>query len=398
MNMKKPISEKELKEAVQKLKLDEDARTRILRECRHSRSSRHFSFRKWQLAAVLSLLLLMLYCSPAMADLRGSLQAWLDSVTDQEVQEIYDTVQQGQAEASSTSREMTWDELLRKDQLRVLYKKGEVYPEAEVILLQSGQEPEPGRVCYDPTAVVWYLPSQTLSDEDLLQIIDYEYKVDYSLQTVGEANGNLKPEQMITPVISEAQALETVSILIASAYGTDVDPNRLFIETNVDGTYAIKYTGLEIKGAYTANCNILVSNQTGRVEAFFFTDMDYTAACQPAGENADPGKWYDKAVSIVSDLTKDPNAASDTAFHPRFTGYLLFYGGDGQYTSAKKIFYLFEMENGDTYILSFLYDNGILQTLMYDDSYLEYTDDYHAKWETAASRKNMSYRFEEIKQ
>lgn len=399
MNTKKPISEKALKDAVENMKLDENAKTRIQRECRRykSRERRHFSFRKWQVAAVLSMLLLLLFCFPAAAELRKSLQTWLDNVTGKEVQEIYDTVQQAQAEASSSSREMTWDEKLRKDQLHVLYKKGELYPEAEAILLQPGQEPEPGRVCFDPRAVVWYLPAEPLSDEDLLEIIDYQYKESYSLQTVGEANGDLKPEKDIPPVISEAQALETARILIASSYGVDVDPNRLFIETYPDGIYAVKYTGLEIKGAYTANCSILISNQTGLVESLFFTDMDYTAASQPAGESADPAKWYDKAVSIITALTKDP-ATPDAPLKTRFTGYLLYYGGDGKAASSKKIFYLFELENGETYTASFLYDSGILQTLIRGDSYLDNPDDYKSSWEHSSSKKNMSYKFEEIKQ
>lgn len=399
MNMKKPITEKELKEAVQNIKLDEEMKTKIQRECKRysrQRRHRHLSFRKWQMAAVLSLLLLTLFCFPAAAELRKSLQAWLDNVTGQEVQEIYDTVQQGQAEASSTSRDMTWDEKLRKDQLKVLYNKGERYPEAEIILLQSGQEPEAGRVCYDPTAVIWYLPSQALSDDDLLQIIDYEYKQAYSLQTVGVANGDLKPEKVISPIISEEQALATATILITSSYGVEVDPNRFFIETYPDGLYAVKYTGLEIRGAYTANCNILISNQTGLVESLFFTDRDYNAACQPAGENADSGRWYDKALSVMTALARNPN--SDDPLKTRFTGYLVYYGGNENHDSSKKIFYLFELESGDTYLIGLLYDSGIMQTAVRGGSYLDNPDEYKASWEQTASRKNMSYKFEEIKQ
>jgi len=62
------------------------------------------------------------------------------------------------------------------------------------------------------------LPESRLTDEDLLEIIDYEYKMNDCLASVNEENGLVETNAVVNPSLSEEQALQTAQELISAAY------------------------------------------------------------------------------------------------------------------------------------------------------------------------------------
>lgn len=386
--MKKWINEENLKKAVNEIHMDTAAKERIMAENMGKYVRSYKKRKKLSVIVVFSALTVILLCSPVMAQVRESLKEWLSHMTQKEINEMYDSVQNSSVEAASISRELDWNEKIRKDQLYNLYKKGEMFPEGRITILKQGGKVDSTTVCYDELSAIWYFPSRELTDEELLEIIDYEYKVNYSLNIINESEGITSVPEVVEAEITEDQAIEAAQKFIEAAYEVNFDPQRITIEKYVTGNYAIKYTGLESKDGYIENCNILVSSQNGKVVDVYYNDRKYTTSSSTTGEFPDWQEWYKKGKDILSCITGDLSLEKSY--------YLVFFGGENSQNVTKKIYYLYEMENGDTYLLGFLNDNGILQSLTLGDSYLKNPEQYQNVWRASADKQNIEYKIVEI--
>ena len=386
--MKNWISEENLKRVVNEIHIDNATKERIIIEGMRNYGKKCRNRKKLPAIVAFSALTVILLSSPVMAQVRESLKQWLSHMTQKEISDIYDSVQNSEVEAFSVSRELSWNEKIRKDQLSNLYKKGERFPEGKIIILQQGEKANPDAVCYDEISATWYFPSHELTDEELLEIIDYEYKINYSLSIINESEGIISVPESLEAKITENQALEAAKKFIEAAYEVNFDSQRISIEKYVTGNYAIKYTGLESKEGYIENCNILVSSQDGKIVDVYYNDRKYTSSCSKAGEFPDWQAWYHKGKDILTSITGELSIKESY--------YLVFYGGDNSKNVTKKIYYLYEMENGDTYLLGFLNDNGVLQSLTFGDSYLKNPEQYQNVWKASADKQNIDYKIEEI--
>ncbi len=103
-------------------------------------------------------------------------------------------------EADTFSREMTEAERERRGILMDKYRKEGLYPKEKLKKIKSEEERLEDRVCFLPETSTFYLPERELTDEDLLQIIDHDLMVDYSLaqarrmEREGQKQGSGKEE------------------------------------------------------------------------------------------------------------------------------------------------------------------------------------------------------------
>ena len=386
--MKKWIDKDDFKNSVESLQLSDEAKNRILKACYERNRPRYFVTRRYQVAFTVLLLSIGVFCSPVAANVRSSLKAWLDQMTQEKVQSIYNSVQKQTVGAASTSRDFSDEELLRKGQLEELYKNGELFPEKEVLVLDKGQGFKSDQVCYQSTNSFWFLPESRLTDEDLLEIIDYEYKINYSLASVNEENGLVETNAVVNPSLSEEQALQTAQELITAAYHVQINRDRIFIEPYSNGNYEIKYLGLELSEGSKASCSILISGEDGKVQNLHYNDKKHTAVSNTIPDSIDQNVWYEKGKKILSDMTGQDRIKSS---------WCLIYTGQGRTEEiTKRIYYLYELEKGDTYTLGFLYSDGILQTLTLGDSYLENQEEYQTAWKFKADRIDATYEIKKI--
>ncbi len=388
--MKNWIDEENLKKAVSQIHMNETAKNRMIQECKIKYSKKRRYQINLKVIVAFSLLTVILLCTPVMAQVRESLKQWLSYMTQEEIKEVYDSVQNSEGETDRYSRELSWDERIRRDQLTSLYKKGERFPKGKIKILKQGEKSDPYAVNYDDKYLTWYLPSRELTDEELLEMIDYEYKVGYSLEVINGTEGIVEDTEQVKAKITEEQALETAKNFIEAVYEVRPDPERMFIEEDISGYYAVKHSGLETKEGYRDDCSLSISNQNGKIEYVFFEDRAYNTSCSQTGEFPDWQLWYDKGKSILARIAgKSPIKKSY---------YLVYYGGDNSKVSTKKIHYLYELENGDTYSMGFNYEKGILQTMKidYSYSYTEHPEEYHSQFKFNADRQKINYKLVEI--
>lgn len=106
----------------------------------------------------------------------------MESMSKEEKADLVDEVDTANVDASTYSREFTQEEKARKKELTIAYEKDGCFPEGELKRVEDESKVDKDTLCFVPETSHFYLPDRELTDEELLQIIDYNNKVNYALQ------------------------------------------------------------------------------------------------------------------------------------------------------------------------------------------------------------------------
>lgn len=109
---------------------------------------------------------------------------YLEQMTMQEVDEIYIEYHSAHTETSFFSRELSFDELARRKALKTLYKNNGKLPEQAIPIIQKESDYKNEGIAFCTSNCTYYFPDTDLSDEQLLELIDFEIKVDYCRQRI----------------------------------------------------------------------------------------------------------------------------------------------------------------------------------------------------------------------
>lgn len=104
----------------------------------------------------------------------------LENMPVEEKETILEDVDKSDANAMTQSREFTEEEKERMVKLAVAYKDGQ-FPEGEIQKVDNESQIDKDVFCYVPTTLYFNLPDRALTDEELLQFIDYTQKRNYAL-------------------------------------------------------------------------------------------------------------------------------------------------------------------------------------------------------------------------
>lgn len=182
------------------------------------KKGRGFPRPMFRVAMVLSSLLILLISVPVGAMVQGYMQRMV-SMEDGQIKEYLSELKESQADADSYSRQLTSEEQERKEELLVFYEAGERYPEREITAIREVTQVLKDRVCFLVDDSKFYLPEQRLSDEDLLEIIDFYHKRDYSLAQ----NHTQEAEKEVRQAgVSTDEILNMASKWVRKIYGEDV--------------------------------------------------------------------------------------------------------------------------------------------------------------------------------
>lgn len=223
----------------------------------------------------------------------------MESVPEEEKEKLRDMVQKEteliamsgdtDKEAITYSRELSKEEKKMYDELWDAYENEGKFPEKGLTVLEGitadssgkpmqgaaedygisdGKEvlPESDTVYYMSGIRCIYLPDRVLTDEELLEIIDFYHILDYSLQTSDEAEGyakeleerkNQKPE---ADSMSEGDAVGKAAEYMKTFFGVSVDSMETAVEyipAELDGRendYQITFTQGDIRYTVSIEC------------------------------------------------------------------------------------------------------------------------------------------------
>ena len=165
---------------------------------KNGRGSRHhYSFRR---AVILAAACLVLASATVAAS--GMYQARMESMNHEKLEEYFAQLQEANVSTDTYSRPMTESEAARLEELRQAYLEQGYFPKKELTLIDSPKKYKKGVAFYAERST-FFLPEKELTDEQLLELIDFKEKRDYSLAQISEeiaagAYEYVKPENSQT--------------------------------------------------------------------------------------------------------------------------------------------------------------------------------------------------------
>ncbi|MCM1268364.1 MAG: PepSY domain-containing protein [Bacteroidales bacterium] len=117
---------------------------------------------------------------PVRAFVTSVVKERMESIPNEEVQEINDMVQSKPTEADVFSREYSDAEKERNKELWQEYKDGK-FPENVIAQVDNAEDAPEGTLCYIRSTGVFNLPAQEMTDEEILEIIDFQHKMSYAV-------------------------------------------------------------------------------------------------------------------------------------------------------------------------------------------------------------------------
>lgn len=168
----------------------------ILNRLPDEERSTGFCRHQWKVAAAIMAVLLIVAAPAAVAGVKSYI-AHLNEMEPAQLAQMHDDIQHSQGEADRYSRELLSSERERMSELREGYKTGSYFPERELVQVKTEKERKAGEFCYCYESGTYYLPESELSEEQLRQIVDFQYRRDFALEKANEEKKTPKPEKEI---------------------------------------------------------------------------------------------------------------------------------------------------------------------------------------------------------
>ena len=249
----------DLKNAVKEIDFDKEKQEQMILEIQAKKKPRRYTgILRVAAAAAVCILTIGLLSVPVRAVVNSLVRERMESVPKEEIMQITEQIQEQQTEANSSSREYTEGEKERRGSLYAKYMNG-LFPTGELTLVDSEEEAKEHEFCFLTTTGVFYLPAnRELTDEEILQKIDFERKQDYALQEqraeeIAEREaaekGQIK-EVVASGGITEEQAVETATGYLQQVFGLDgsgMELNHYYNESAVEpvidaDTYCVNWS------------------------------------------------------------------------------------------------------------------------------------------------------------
>lgn len=238
--------------------------------------------------AACALTVICLVSVPVTAQIIDYVKQRMLSMSDREFEEIADSndehniTREHDTEATIYSREMTPQEEKRYSELRDKYENEGVFPEGKLQIVDKLEDSENiDFPVYETYNKKLFLPEKELSDEELLEIIDYNYKSDYVLQNSDEAKVIIEAQQKAQQKyqsdpypnatdLSEEEASAKAVFYLETMYGLDFTAMDKTIELVAsEQPVSDNYADWEVtfKGTDDFKYLIKLSQNTGQISS-----------------------------------------------------------------------------------------------------------------------------------
>lgn len=169
----------------------------------------------------------------------------MNSLSDTEAEKYNEDVQKYlDNDSDKYSRPLSESEQARMTTLRKEYETEGKFPANEILQVQYENEAVLGKLCFCIQNSTFYLPEHVLSDEEILQIVDFMEKRDYS---VIKENKTVQQYASADENVSEKGALEIAKQTVANIFKIDASDASYKIEFDKSSSYYINLDDKEWK-------------------------------------------------------------------------------------------------------------------------------------------------------
>ena len=264
-------------------------------------------------------------------------------------------VQNAEVDTDSFSRELSEEERARLEKLKKDYEQKGVFPQNSISKVESKEEINGKELFFCISESKFYLPDRMMSDEELLEIIDFYIKRDFSLESITEE----KTENF-------NQNLETESLIVKAAKQNIEE----FFEVDMEDEYQIEYGEITDQVMFDldeGNAIILLDAQEHTInEMRLNIDGMYAE-----GMKFEQFDYYEVYKILKGKLCKlsEKNISAAKVMYVELQNGELYHG---------MVRYIFELEDGSGYVINYSLNLQREYYLRYFDrvkSYEDYVDE-----------------------
>ncbi|MDE7285133.1 MAG: PepSY domain-containing protein [Lachnospiraceae bacterium] len=199
----------ELKEVMEQVHISDKMQEEIIMNIQNRMEKRTHKSGNWKKAAIGAAAFIIIAGAvsvPVQAFVSNIVKARMESIPIEEVQGISDMLRELDTEADGFSREYSNEEKERNKELWQAYKDGK-FPENDIVQVDNAEDAPEGTLCYINSTGVFNLPAHEMTDEELLEIIDFQHKMSYAVSqstAAQEAKAEMEAERNQQREIIEA--------------------------------------------------------------------------------------------------------------------------------------------------------------------------------------------------
>ena len=180
------MDERNVRETMEQIHISEEMQEKIIMNIQTrmetgKKNIRIYNRKRIAMAAAAFVLMACVVSFPVRAFVTSVVNERMENIPKEEVQEINDLVQSKPTEADTFSREYSESEKERTKELWQAYKEGK-FPENTIAQVENAEDAPAGTVCYIISTGIFNLPAQEMSDEEILEIIDFQHKMSYAVE------------------------------------------------------------------------------------------------------------------------------------------------------------------------------------------------------------------------
>ena len=183
------------------------------------KAKRYFLLFHSKVAAVIALCVVSLSLSIGAGAAINLYIQRMNSLNEEEMLTYNSEVQNTDKEADSFSRQLSKLERDKMLEFREEYETEGRFPTKEILKVQKKSEVVHGELCFCVENSTFYLLKQELTDDELLQIIDFMEKRDYSVRKKNSVSELPSSEN---EKVSEDEAVEFAKKILADVYNLDI--------------------------------------------------------------------------------------------------------------------------------------------------------------------------------
>lgn len=323
----------------------------------------------------------------------------MDQVPKEELAALVDDLKDQKVDGDGFTRAYTEEEERKMAELALKYQEG-TFPEGELVQTESAEEAERLGFCFLVPGSTFYLPDRELTEEEMLQIIDFYAKRDYALaeqykeeyaDEIAKQKGNeeqKKAEVIESGGITEEEAVELAKEWLIKIY----DITEEGLELEVDQYFSEDVSIAGKTGFYHVNWRDFSNRQN---YSFYIYAKDGSLVCMARnGRNVDKEAFaVTEAEALLPELKQSADLFIKEQLRQTYKDvYYAYYSVNDVLNGS--VSFIFVREDNSVFTLSY-YWNGKFKEF-HESQFSTYEEEYEDMKESAEAVEYYKHKGEEI--
>lgn len=263
----------------------------------------------------------------------------MQAMTESEISDMISDLQNSPANIDSYSREFSEEEEERIGQLLPEYQTMGRFPEDDLKVVESQEMITADTLAFVAEDSKFILPERALTDEELLQIIDFRCKRDYSLQIKEEATEATEDVAAAVDVCAEAAAKTQAMEIIRILYDVDTTDFKTTRNDAVDTEYWLEFTSQE-QDKYS----VIYDLTTERI-----TEVEYSIGehVQTEAVVVNVEQYKQMGESLLEKVRKLDSTETVTE------AYCTYQALEDGRVNRGRISYIYKLQSGECYVVKY---------------------------------------------